>query len=227
MSPRVSVLVTSYQTPLIGPALASVSIQSFKDWECIVMDDGSTDPETIKQLDAWAWWSKDKPFRFHYFDPSLEERAATARYATLLNRAAELAAGEYLTFLCSDDYYVRDRLERMVAKLDAGASVVYGRQQLVDRDGFTFGYHVGGERLTDAFHKVDLNSVMLRRSVFDEVGGFPDDASLWRDADAHLWRKLTDAGYVFEPIEGLPSDVKRYRADGVDERVKAGLTPWA
>ena len=61
----------------------------------------------------------------------------------------------------------------------------------------------------------------------------PDDSvrgwwpRLWREADAHLWRRLTDSGRTFFPVPGGPTDAKRYRPGGVDERVKAGLTPWA
>ncbi|HEY1740014.1 MAG TPA: hypothetical protein VGI86_14965, partial [Acidimicrobiia bacterium] len=81
-----------------------------------------------------------------------------------------------------------------------------------------------------AYHHVDLNSVMLTRGAFDEVGGFPDTPAtpqMWREADARFWRRLTvDAGHTFVPVPGGPTDCKRYRSEGIDERVKAGLTPW-
>jgi glycosyltransferase involved in cell wall biosynthesis len=161
--------------------------------------------------------------RCKVFYPTPKQRAATARYATLLNWGAKHTTGEYLTFLCSDDYYMPDRLERMVAVLDARASVCYGAQRLIgDTEGIR---HTRGE-LAKASNVVDLNSVMLTRAVFDAVDGFDDGPELWRTADARLWDKLTDAGYLFVPVPGGPTDVKRYRQQSVDARVIRGENPW-
>jgi hypothetical protein len=51
---------------------------------------------------------------------------------------------------------------------------------------------------------------------------------MWREADAHFWNRLTDAGYVFVPVDDpeRPTDCKRYRDGGIDARVIRGETPW-
>ena len=237
MSPRVSVLLTSYEAgDFIDQAIASVLTQTFTDFELLILDDGSEDLRVMEAISAAC---RDRRVRASLSYPSLEERAATVRYATLLNWGAAHTTGEYLTFLCGDDYYLPDRLDRMVRTLDGDErldepcrrrDVVYGAQWMEWEDGRPRGLRsTAVEPLVDAHHRVDLNSVMVTRAAFNAAGGFPDTpptAKMWREADAHLWRRLTTAGFRFFPVPDGPTDVKRYRAGGVDERVKAGLTPW-
>lgn len=225
--PRVSVILTSYNAePWLSLALASVDQQTFEDWELIVMDDDSSDLLTLQTLGALEE-QNDPRIVIKWFTTPEWARRRNCRYAWLINFAVKLhATGEYLTYLCGDDYFLPDRLERMVATLDEGHDVVYGAQRLIDETGNDMGTRRCDGVLTDAFERVDLNSVMHTRASFDKAGGWDDSTKIWRNADAHMWRRLTDAGYVFVPVPGGPTDVKRYRADSVDARVIAGLTPW-
>jgi spore maturation protein CgeD len=228
----VTVLLTSYNAgTLLGRAIKSVMEQTFRDFELLILDDGSTDQGTRKILD---WFEEAGPLEIRSgvsrFSPTPAERAATVRYATLLNWGAEHSAGDYLTFLCGDDHFMPDRLERMVAKIEEGHDVVYGPQLMLDESGREWGTRPVLGTLDEAYHKVDLNSVMVTRDAFDAVGGFPDRPAtpqLWREADAHFWRRLTDAGYRFVPVAGdEPTDCKTYREQSVDARVIRGETPW-
>jgi len=229
----VSVLLVSYnQGPLLDRAVRSVLGQTYQDWELGVLDDGSTDETTLALLDEYSDWDAEPAIPFHLFrfHPSLEERAATVRYATLLNWGAVRAEGKYLTFLSGDDYYLPDRLERMVAKIQQAGSVVYGPQLMLDESGQSLGIRRAAGVLRDARCKVDLNSVLMTRKAFEHVGGFPDRPAtplLWRQADTGLWGRLTDAGYWFVPVDGPePTDCKTFRIQGVDARVLRGETPW-
>lgn len=220
----VTVVLTVYnQGALLRKAVDSVLSQTYTDWELVVMNDGSTDPEVERVLAPLRCDNRCKVFDFW---PTSDERAATARYATLINDAVGRTSSKYVTFLCGDDYYMPDRLERMTAVLDAGNDVVYGPQLMVGHGFAGPMVRPANLILTDAYHRVDLNSVMMTREAFDQVGGMPDDPGLWRDADAHLWRRLTDAGYVFVPVPGDHTDVKVYRPDSVDMNVRAGKEPW-
>jgi len=220
----ITVLLVSYnQGWRLKRAIASVHEQTYEDWELLILDDGSTNPDTLHALDACGMPVK-------YFHPTMEDRAASVRYATLLNEGAKLTTGDYVSFLSSDDYFMPDRLERMVAKIEDGHDVVYGPQLMVDEDDHEMGVRPAPGVLDDAWHRVDLNSVMLTRAAFDAVGGFTDRPAtpeLWRQADAEMWRKLTNAGYRFVPVDGdEPTDCKAYLDSGVDARVIAGLNPW-
>ena len=223
----VTVVMPVYEAADCLPAaIGSVMAQTYEDWELVAIDDGSSDPRVARTLEA----AEADPRVFTVrLETTEAERRESVRYATLINLWATFG-GDYLTFLCGDDFYLPDRLERMVAKLDEGADVVYGAQRMV-RDGVEFGVRSCQGVLDNAYHKVDLNSVMLTHRAFDAVGGFPDTpptAQMWREADAHFWNRLTDAGYVFVPVDDpeRPTDVKRYRDEGIDARVIRGETPW-
>ena len=224
----VSVVMPIYRAAEYLPAaLGSVVRQTYEDWELFAVDDGSQDRGVDAALDRVR---SDRRVTVVQLDTTDAERAETVRYATIINRCAALGA-DYLTFLCGDDFYYPDRLERMVAKLDLGLDVVYGAQRLLHEDGTEFGVRSCQGVLANAYHQVDLNSVMLTRTAFEAVGGFPDTpptAQMWREADAHFWNRLTGVGYVFVPVDDpeRPTDCKRYRSDSVDMRVRRGETPW-
>lgn len=92
-NPLVSIIVPCYnQEQFINEALESVYGQTYTNWECIVMDDGSTDrsEEIIQQ-----WISKDPRFRYYYKDNGgiVETR----------NFAIQCTAGEFILPLDGDD----------------------------------------------------------------------------------------------------------------------------
>jgi glycosyltransferase involved in cell wall biosynthesis len=221
-SPSVSVIMTVYEAGgHLQQALDSVINQSFTDWELLVMDDGSTDPLVHSTLDAIV----DPRVTVCRYSPSEADRAFSCRYATLINRAVRYSTGKYVTYLCGDDFYMPDRLERMVAVLEQGHDVLYGSQMMIREDGSVLGRRPADLVLADAAFAVDLNSVMHTRESFNEVGGW-DESPEWRHADARFWRRLTGAGYMFVPVLGDPTDTKRYREQSVDARVIRGETPW-
>lgn len=221
----VSVLLTSYEAGgYLKQAIASVLEQAHEDLQLTVMDDGSSDP-LVAQVLADTIALGDPRVGVVEFSPTEEERRASCRYATLINWGASHAVGDYVTYLCGDDYYLPDRLERMVAKLQEGHDVVYG-ELLQLRAGEIFGRHGTMGVLEDAYERVDLNSVMHTRESFEKAGGWATDPTIWRNADAHFWRRLHSAGYAFVPVDGGPLGAKRYRDEGVDARVIAGKEPW-
>jgi glycosyltransferase involved in cell wall biosynthesis len=224
VSPRVTVILTVYNAgTFLRAAIQSVFDQTFEDWELLAMDDGSTDSLVPMILSEATY---DRRVRVERFDPMEMERFASVRYATNINWGAARTTGEYITYLAGDDYYLPDRLERMVAKADEGFPVVYGTQVMLRESGVKLGVRPPLADPADAWQRVDLNSVLHTRESFNRVGGWPTDPSMWRDADAFMWKKLTDAGYRFELVDGGPTDCKTYRDCSVDARVQRGETPW-
>jgi glycosyltransferase involved in cell wall biosynthesis len=200
--------------------------QTFENFRLIILDDGSSDP-LVQQICLDA--SYDERVQYERFNTTLGQRRLSCRYAANVNWGVANTDSEFVTFLAGDDYYLPERLERMVAKLDEGHDVVYGSQLMIDEFDSERGLRSAHLVLDDPFHRVDYNSVMVRREVFLKCGGFPTAKGLWRDADSHAWRAWAKAGYPFHPVDdGLgPCDVKRYREDSVDARVIRGETPWA
>jgi spore maturation protein CgeD len=218
----VDVLMTSFDVGhWLQQAIDSVLEQTHEDWRLMVMDDGSTDPLVAPILAA----IDDPRITVQRFTPTVEERRATVRYATLINWGVERTSGEYLSYLASDDFYLPDRLERMVGAIE-GRDVVYGSQLLLDKDDNLLSVRQTEGVLTDAAQRVDHNSVLHTRESFLAAGGWPTDPALWVEADAHFFRRLNEAGYPFYPVEGPPLDAKRYRPGCVGDMVPFGREPW-
>ena len=109
--PLVSVLLTSYNRPkMVQEAIESVLNQTYQNFELIILDDNSSE-ETQKVLSRYLNGSKVK---FYKSDVKDEDRWKEARYAVLFNVGLKMAKGELITYLCDDDYFLPQRLERMV-----------------------------------------------------------------------------------------------------------------
>jgi len=95
-TPLVSIIIPTYnRAHLIGETLDSVLAQTYTNWECIVVDDGSTD-DTNKLLAAYC--EKDARFQYHH-RPTKRPKGANA----CRNYGFELSKGEYIQFFDSDD----------------------------------------------------------------------------------------------------------------------------
>jgi len=95
-----TIILTSYNRPrLIRRTLVSLIQQTDPRWECLVLDDGSNQ----ETLDVLAPFVNDKRFQMMTFRTTPEERAATARYATLLNMVQ--VSNGIVGYLCDNVEY--------------------------------------------------------------------------------------------------------------------------
>src|SRR3954470_16109118 len=118
-SPRVSVILNCYnQGEWVAESVESVLSQTFRDFELLIVDNGSSDqtPEILKN------YSSDPRVQLFLH----KENVAISRR---FNEAVAAAHGEFISFLYSDDYYLPQKLEKQVALLDQLGpeyGVVYG-----------------------------------------------------------------------------------------------------
>ena len=106
--PQVTVIIPSYNYGrFLGQTLESVLAQTYQNWECFVVDDGSTD-NTREVVESYA--GRDSRIRYIY---QRNQRAGTARNNGLRN-----SSGVYLQFLDADDMIQETKLERQVAYLE-------------------------------------------------------------------------------------------------------------
>lgn len=108
MSGLVSIIIPTYnRAHLIGETLDSVLAQTYQNWECIVVDDGSTDntDEALAQ-----YMEKDTRFRYYHRPKDRLPGGNAAR-----NYGFEMSRGVYIQWFDSDDIMLPDFLEKKVA----------------------------------------------------------------------------------------------------------------
>lgn len=127
--PRVSIIVPTYNRAAYLPrALDSVEAQTFKDWELLLVDDGSTDA-TAQVIEPYAKRWGD---RFVYLKQEKNRGASGAR-----NIGIDHSRGRYIAFLDSDDEFRPRKLERQLSlfKRCPTLGFVYSDYSYVEVDG--------------------------------------------------------------------------------------------
>lgn len=183
--PRVTVAMPACNAePWIGEAIASVQGQTLRDWELVVIDDGSSDrtADIAEQLAA-----NDARIRV--------ERQARRGITATRNRILELARGHYLAMQDADDTCAPGRLEAQVAYLEAHpqCALVTCRVLMTDPWGAPI-RQINRELTHERIDAVNMgapgfivcNAYTARLSAMREAGGFRDDYPLVEDRDLFL-----------------------------------------
>jgi len=183
------------------PALRSMARQSFRDFEVIAVDDGSSD-ESADRLEAWS--RRDRRFRL--------VRQPPRGLVAALNTGLEHCRGELVARMDADDVSTRRRLELQVARLRAepGLDVVSCLVRHFPRAEIAEGFRLYERWLNGLVtHEAILRerfiesplahpTVVLRRRLLEEVGGYRDRD--WPE-DYDLWLRLAERGARFAKVE--------------------------
>lgn len=193
------VMAAKNYAAFVAQAIQSVRAQTVADWELVVVDDGSVDGTAAVVRPYLA----DGRIRLVESDRLGQSRAK--------NLGARLARGEWLAYLDADDAWHPTKLERQMAALaaDPGAGLCYTRRTLIGPDGLALAKQPApaalpsGDILAAVYAKnfVCFSSVVIRRELFEAVGGF--DPALDLAIDYDLWLRLarhTRAAGVDEPL---------------------------
>src|SRR5690554_5115415 len=109
-NPLVSIIIPTYnRAHLIGETLDSVLAQTYQNWECIVVDDGSTDDTDEVMAEYMA---KDSRFQYHHRPKDRLPGGNAAR-----NYGFEVSKGEYVNWLDSDDQIAPSKIEKQISLL--------------------------------------------------------------------------------------------------------------
>lgn len=184
MAPKVSVVVTCFNLGrYLDEAVASVEAQTLRDFEIIIVDDGSDDPETLAALNSY------RPPR------ALLLRTANRGLPAARNHGVRSARGDYICCLDADDRLLPTWLEKAAAALDADPDLAFVSHWLR-----TFGDEEWEWKPTrcDFPALLDHNTVngaaAVRREIWLAVGG--QDESLRRGCeDWDFWITLVERGY--------------------------------
>jgi len=207
VQPLVSVIMPAYNTEqYIGDSIQSVLDQTYTNWELLVVDDGSTD-KTAEIVGAFT----DTDSRVKYFfQPNGGQSKAR-------NIGIQKARGSLLAFLDSDDLWLPEKLQlQLQAVVATNVDVVYSNGFVIYEPGAAPGQMefpivagmVEGRKMFDLLlllNFIPVQSVVLRREVFDKAGPF-DESLLCEDYD--LWLKIAASGASFY---GMSEKLIKYR----------------
>jgi glycosyltransferase involved in cell wall biosynthesis len=204
----VSVVIPSFNYGrFIGQALDSVLAQSFQSWECLVIDDGSTD-DTADIVSAYA----HRDSRISY------TRQRNAGLSAARNAGLRLARGAFLQLLDADDLLEPGKLERHTVYLQEHPEVgiVYGPARYFHTESPTrHRYNRSdpdipwmpeisgpGSLVLSVLLKTNImpvNSPLVRRDVIQRVGYF--DERFPALEDWNYWTRCAHHGVTFQFID--------------------------
>jgi len=124
--PLVSIIIPTYnRAHLIGETLDSVVAQTYENWECIIVDDGSSD-NTDEVIEEYT--KKDTRFKY-YHRP--EEHLPGGNGAR--NYGFKMSQGEYIIWFDSDDLMTRDHIEIKYNLINSGELLLQEQSFLIVR----------------------------------------------------------------------------------------------
>ncbi len=209
--PTVSVVIPTYNALKFLPqTIASVMGQTFQDFELLLIDDGSSDGTA----DWVAQYNQDvennpqsQGHKIRFFQ---QHRGGVS---TARNLGIQNAQGEFVAFLDADDLWVPTKLGQQVHYLNQHPRVglVHGAIALMNEAGTLTGRVLSSKPVASSLTRlltqnaVACQTVMVRRSCFEQTGGFDAQADTVEDWD--LWMRVAR----FYPIVGLPDVLAHYR----------------
>ena len=209
MCPRVSVIIPTYNCKeYVCEAVDSVLNQSFKDFELIIVNDGSTDG-TEQVLKKYFEGFSDK---IKYIEQ--ENKGISAAR----NIGIQTSSGEFIAFLDADDLWLPEKLATQIVVFDTNPNIGFVHTNTYGFGGLSGTYlnrywmspeqikkHSGYIFFEHYFRniRITVSTVMIRRECLDKVGIFDEYLSLLGCEDRDLFLRILwqfEAIYVDEPL---------------------------
>lgn len=205
--PLVSVIIPAYNSEkYIGAAIDSVLAQTYKNYEIIVVDDGSTD-NTSEVVNKYI------------IPQTIDRRQPTVKYIYQQNKGPSAARnkgikesnGEYIAFLDSDDMWLPEKLNRQMeffASSD-GYGLIFIGHYLINEMGSCVTTHkidhpetiTGVKSFLFGNPHLGTSTIVIPKKCFDEVGLF--DETLMAAEDIDMWIRISrkyKVGCINEPL---------------------------
>jgi glycosyltransferase involved in cell wall biosynthesis len=188
----------------LSHAVDSVLNQTLRDFEFVIVNDGSTDSSRAI-LEAYA----NKDHRIKFID------RPHAGNATSLNTAIENASHELIAVMDADDVMMPNRLERQLSFMmtQPNISVACSHAYFIDIKGKTIGISQNAvdvsrgrnERNPQLFSEIVHPSALMRKKDILQIGGYRD---VYFCSDRDLWGRLVTGGF---DIRCQPETLLGYR----------------
>ncbi|MEA3503053.1 MAG: glycosyltransferase, partial [Actinomycetota bacterium] len=220
VEPLITVVVPCFNDGrYLVDCLESIKSQTYENWECIVVDDASTD-DSVRI--AWKVTRTDDRIR-------VVRHTRNTGLSAARNTGLRLAEGELVTFVDSDDFLTEDSLVDRVRHLApfmgaADVAGVFCGTVLAPEDSSPGDYRRGrnwSKASVDFVTSGDVcpfnvHAVLARTSVLEAAGGF-DESMLHGAEDWDLWYRVMRNGFRFEP-SGLASAIYRQKPSSMRQR---------
>ena len=196
--PLVSIILPTYNGErYLREAIDSCLLQSYENWELILVDDCSTDttPAIVTE-----YVKRDRRVRSIRHDTNLRLPAA-------LNTGHAAATGVYLTWTSDDNRFLRDAIRTMVEFLDRHSNIglVYADCVVIDEQGKYVGDYPAQPASRLAYENALSACFMYRRRVYEVIGGY--DAAQFLAEDYDYWLRV----YREFEMASLPQVLYEYR----------------
>jgi len=203
-TPLVSVIIPTFNhANLLGKALESVINQTYGNWEAIVVDNQSTD-ETNQVI------GKFKNSRIQYLKISNGGIIAKSR-----NLGINVAKGEWIAFLDSDDWWTKDKLEICLKNVDEKIDFIYHKLEIIYDNANSYfktkkniGRQLNKPILEDLLiseikngNAIGNSSVVVRKDILDKIGGISENNKMVASEDFNTWLRIAQITDKFKYIQ--------------------------
>jgi hypothetical protein len=193
--------------------LESISSQSYPHWECIVVDDGSTDTRGVELAEGMS--ASDARFIVH-------RRPSNGGIAAATNDGLDRATGDWIVFCDHDDVLYRPALETIAGHIATHAQddFIYSDEELIDEDGALVHRHDKPDFSPERFlaNNYLCHLVAMRHSLVDEIGHLVTEYEPSADRDFNMRAAVAarHVGHIPEVLYGwraIPGSVAKAIAE--------------
>lgn len=193
----ISIIIPTFnRSHLLGETLDSIICQTYQSWECILIDDGSTDA-TLELMEFYS--NQDSRIKFH---PRPHDRPKGAN--SCRNYGFELSKGDYINWFDSDDLMKETFLERKIAGFNNGVDMVISKSELISHNEEFIRKENRTKETDNLFEdficlKVSwyLPDPMYKRKFLTGKELFNEDLFKGQDREFHIRRLLEDPQIKF------------------------------
>ena len=203
-TPFISIIIPTYNhAKFLGKALESIIHQTYKNWEAIIIDNQSTDgtSEII---------NKYKDTRIRYLKISNDGIIAKSR-----NLGINVAKGEWIAFLDSDDYWTKDKLEICTQNINEEVDFIYHELEIIYDNSNSYlkkkkiiGRQLKKPVLNDLLISeikdgtaIGNSSVIVRKDILNKIGGISENKKLVASEDFNAWLRIAQITDQFKYIK--------------------------
>lgn len=207
LSPKISIITVSYNSvATIEDTIVSVLNQKYTNYEYIIIDGGSNDGtvEIIKKYEDKIFFWISEPDQGIY---------------DAMNKGLEIAKGEIIGILNSDDWYEDKTLENVVKyyNIYPKVDIFHGLLKFINKEGITDSI-VGHDSLFLKDGMIEHPTCFIKKAIYLKVGNF---SLLYKSASDFEWMlRAKNAGAIFFLI---PEILTNFRRGGMSDSFLSGL----